>query len=92
MGDDFLTKALLLVVGALTGVLSTLATTSFTSHQNRKAESRKNRADARRDYLDPLRVASKDLRDGFDRAYTRVILEKKDISRTPRRFWLRWID
>jgi hypothetical protein len=92
MGDHFSTKAWLVVVAALTGVLSSLATSFFTSYLNRKAESQKNRADTRRDYLDPLRVASKDLRDGFDRVYARVISEK-DISDLKEnynlRFWFR---
>jgi hypothetical protein len=94
MGDQFSTKASLLVLGAVTGVLSSLATSFFTIYLNRKAESRKSRADTRRDYLDPLRVASKDLRDGFDRVYARVVLEK-DISQDDLkenynlRFWFR---
>jgi hypothetical protein len=94
MGDHLSTNPWLLVLGAVTGVLSSLATSFFTSFLVRRAESRKSRADIRRDYLDPLRVASRDLRDGFDRVYTRVILEK-DLEQDALkedynlRFWFR---
>jgi hypothetical protein len=92
--DDFSTKGLLVVVGALSGIVSTLIAAAYKSHLDRTAESRKNRTDTRRDYLDPLRVASKDLRNCFERAYKRVISEK-DIPQAELkenynlRFWFR---
>lgn len=94
MGDDFSTKGLLVVVGALSGIVSTLIASGYKSYLDRKAELRKNRAETRRDYLDPLRVASKDLLQCFERVYARVI-EEKDISQADLkefynlRFWFR---
>ena len=94
MGDDFSTKGLLVVVGALSGIVSTLIASAYKSYLDRTAEARKDRAETRRDYLDPLRVASKDLRQCFERVYARVI-EEKDISQADLkeyynlRFWFR---
>ncbi len=78
MGDSFSTKGLLVVVGALSGIVSTLIASAYKSYLDRTAESRKSRAETRRNYLDPLRVASKDLRDCFERVYKRVS-DEKDI-------------
>jgi hypothetical protein len=94
MGDDLLTKGLLVVVGGLSGIVSTLFASTYTSYLNRTVESGKNKAETRRDYLDPLRVASKDLRDCFERVYARVILEKNisqdDLKENYNlRFWFR---
>jgi hypothetical protein len=94
MGDDSSTKLLVAVVGGLLGIVSTLGASRYKSHLARKAESRKNKSEIRRDYLDPLRVASKDLHVCFKRVYAQVILEK-DISQDRLkedynlRFWFR---
>lgn len=91
---DFSTKGLLVVVGALSGIVSTLIASAYKSYLDRTAELRKNRAETRRDYLDPLRVASKDLHNCFERVYARVISEK-NISQAELkedynlRFWFR---
>jgi hypothetical protein len=91
---DFSTKGLLVVVGALSGIVSTLIASAYKSYLDRTAELRKNRAETRRDYLDPLRVASKDLRGCFEPVYALVISEK-DISQADLkeyynlRFWFR---
>ncbi len=76
MGDGLSTKSLLVVVGALSGIVSTLIASAYKSYLDRTAELRKSKAETRRNYLDPLRVASKDLRDCFERVYQRVRDEK----------------
>ena len=73
---DFSAKILLVAVGALSGIVSTLIASAYKSHLDRTSELRKNRAEIRRDYLDPLRVASRDLRVCFELVYARVISEK----------------
>jgi hypothetical protein len=94
MGDILSTRGLLVVVGWLSGIVSTVIVSTYKSYLDRTAELRKNRTETRRVYLDPLRVASKDLRDCFQRVYKRVILEK-DISPADLkenynlRFWFR---
>lgn len=91
---DFSTKGLPVVVGALSGIVSTLIASVYKSYLDRTAELRKNRAETRRDYLDPLRVASKDLHNCFERVYARVTSEK-NISQAEfkedynLRFWFR---
>jgi hypothetical protein len=91
---DFSTKSLLVVVGALSGIVSTLIASAYKNYLDRTAELRKNRAETRRDYLDPLRVTSKDLRNCFERVYARVISEKNispaDLKEDYNlRFWFR---
>jgi hypothetical protein len=79
MGDNPLTKILLVIVGGLTGIITTLIASAYKSHLDRKGELWKTREQIRHDYLDPLRVASKDLRQCFERTFKRVISER-DIS------------
>jgi hypothetical protein len=76
MGDDSSNKVLLLIVGALAGVFSTLIASAYKSYLDRKEQIWKNREQTRREYLDPLRVASQELRPRFERVYAQVISEK----------------
>jgi len=76
MGDNQSTKVLLVIVGALTGIVSTLIASAYKSYLDRKAELWKSREQTRHDYLDPLRVAAKDLRGCFERVFARVVAEK----------------
>jgi hypothetical protein len=73
--DGTLSKILFLILGAL----STVALAAFKSYLDRRAEVRKAREEIRRDYLDPLRLAAKDLRTYFEIAFQKVTSEK-DIS------------
>lgn len=94
MSDDISTKVLLAVVGAALGIVSTWGASAFKSYLDRTAELRKNRAETRRDYLDPLRVASQDLRACFKPAYE-LVFSEKDTSQADLkeyynlRFWFR---
>jgi hypothetical protein len=76
MSENPSTKVLLVVVGALAGIVSTLIASAYKSYLDRRAELRKSREQTRRDYLDPLRVAAKDLRGCFGRVFARVVSEK----------------
>jgi|GEM_PF-4729795 len=94
MSEDLSTKVLLVIVGALAGVVSTLVASLYKSHLDRQAELRKTREQTRHNYLDPLRVASKDLRSCFERVFAQVVSEK-DISQADLkenynlRYWFR---
>jgi hypothetical protein len=94
MSENPSIKILLVVVGTLAGIVSTLIASAYKDHLDRKAEVRKGRDQTRRDYLDPLRVAAKDLRGSFERVFARVISEK-DISQSDLkenynlRYWFR---
>jgi hypothetical protein len=79
MNEDLLTKVLLVIVGALAGILSGIAGTAFKNHLDRKAEVDKTATAFWLDYLYPLRVAAGELRDQIGQIHTRVLAEK-DIN------------
>lgn len=92
--DPATTKVLLVVVGTLAGIISTLIASAYKSYLDRSAELRKTQEQTRRDYLDPLRVSARDLRVCFQRVYTRVVSEKAiadpDLKENYNlRYWLR---
>lgn len=95
MNDDILTKVLLVIVGALAGILSGIAGTAFKNHLDRKAEVNKAKMAFWLDYLYPLRVAAGELRDQIGQIYKKVLAEK-DISEQDLkedynvRRWFRW--
>lgn len=76
MNDDILTKVLLVIVGALAGILSGIAGTAFKNHLDRKAEVNKAKMAFWLDYLYPLRVAAGELRDQIGQIYKKVLAEK----------------
>jgi hypothetical protein len=94
MSENPSIKILLVVVGTLAGIVSTLIASAYKDHLDRKAEVRKGRDQTRRDYLDPLRVAAKDLRGSLERVFARVVSEK-DLSQSDLkenynlRYWFR---
>jgi hypothetical protein len=79
MNGDVLTKVLLLIVGALAGILSGIAGTAFKNRLDRKAEVDKAKAAFWVDYLYPLRIATSELRDQLRQIHNKVFAEK-DIN------------
>lgn len=79
MNEGLLTKVLLVIVGALAGILSGIAGTAFKNHLDRKAEVDKTKSAFLLDYLYPLRVAACELRDQIRQIHTKVLSEK-DIN------------
>jgi hypothetical protein len=95
MTEDFLTKLLLLVVGALAGILSGIAGTAFKNRLDRKAEGEKAKASFWVDYLYPLRVAAGELRDQIVQIHKKVAAEKDIPEKNLRedynlRKWFQW--
>jgi hypothetical protein len=95
MNENLLTKVLLLVVGALAGILSGMAGTAFKNRLDRKAETDKAKTSFWADYLYPLRVAASELRDQIVQIYKKVAAEKdipeKDLKENYHlRKWFQW--
>ena len=95
MNEDLLTKVLLLIVGALAGILSGIAGAAFKNHLDRKAEVDKATAAFWVDYLYPLRVAASELRDQVIQIHNKVLAEKdiddEDLEENYHlRKWFQW--
>jgi hypothetical protein len=84
-------QILLVVLGALTGILSTLLGSAFKAYLDRKVESTKAWAALRLEYLDPLRIAAQEFRDTVTRIYETSSGEK-DIAEVDLKdsYNLRW--
>jgi hypothetical protein len=76
MGDDILTRLLLLIVGTALGIVGGIAGTAIKSYYERKAELDKRAEMTWLNTLSPLRVAAKDLREYFNHAFERVYAER----------------
>ena len=95
MNEDISTKVLLLVVGALAGVLSGMAATAYKNRLDRKAEAEKTKASYWSEYLYPLRLAAYELRDQIAQIHKKVTTEKdipeKDLRENYNlRKWFQW--
>jgi len=95
MNEDLLTKTLLLVVGALAGILSGVVGTAFKNRLDRKVEKDKAKARFWADHLYPLRVAATELRDQIVQIHKKVAAEKdipeKELKENYHlRKWFQW--
>ena len=95
MDEGLLTKVLLVVVGALAGILSGIAATAFKNHLDRKTEVNKAQMAFWLDHLYPLRVAAGELRDQIVQIHNKVLAEKDIDEHDLRedyhlRRWFQW--
>jgi hypothetical protein len=80
MSSDLMTKLLLLLAGALAGIVSGIVGSAYKNYLERKSESRKSETAVRLEYLYPLLFAVHELKAKLALAYNKVV-EEKDITK-----------